>query len=198
MRLADTSSSTLLVLVARSNKLSRSSYNRHPALEMDGQERFHCNGYSGVRACKPVPVASNRHLWDCESTPTRTCFRGPRRRNWKWISLIICSSPRIPLFIRLNASCERKMSLWRSNKPRLTHVKMVMRNASRRLSTLPSTVSAGLALEIDLTKNVTKESREYWYMWSIRHLSRSGAERSERRTITVSEIYRNSTKRPAI
>lgn len=80
------------------------------------------------------------------------------------------SSPSIPLFIRLNASCERKISLWRSNNPRLTHVKMVMRKASRRLMTRPSTVSDGLALEIDFMKKVTKESSEYWYMWSIRHL----------------------------
>lgn len=103
----------------------------------------------------------------------RTCFRGPRRRNWKWTSLIILSSPKIPLFIRLKASCERKISLWRSNNPLLTHVKMVIRKASRRLRTRPSTVSDGLALEMDLTKNVTNESKEYWYIWSIRHLIRS-------------------------
>ena len=66
--------------------------------------------------------------------------------------------------MRLNANCERKINLWRSNNPLLTHVKMVMRKASRRLRTRPSTVSDGLALVMDLRKNVTKESSEYWYM----------------------------------
>ena len=115
---------------------------------------------------------SNIHVYPKEALKTlsRTCFRGPRRRNWKWSSLIMLSSPRIPLFIRLNANCDRKISLWRSNNPLLTQVKMVMRKASRRLRTRPSTVSDGFAFVMDLRKKVTKESSEYWYMWSMRHL----------------------------
>lgn len=70
----------------------------------------------------------------------------------------------MPRFIRLNASCDKKISLCLSNSPLLTHVKMVMRKASRRLRTLASIVAAGLAFEIDLMKKVTKESKEYWYM----------------------------------
>lgn len=88
------------------------------------------------------------------------------------------------------------MSLWRSNSPRLTHVKIVMRRASRRLSTRPSMVSAGVAFEIDLTKKVTKESREYWYMWSIKHLSCSrGVRREGSREDGVSPVA-TTTKAP--
>lgn len=117
-----------------------------------------------------LPSVIFRYAKAAPKTLDRTCFRGPRSRNWKWSSLIMLSSPRIPLFIRLNANCERKINLWRSNNPLLTQVKMVMRKASRRLSTRPSTVSDGFAFVMDLRKKVTKESSEYWYMWSMRHL----------------------------
>ena len=65
---------------------------------------------------------------------------------------------------------DRKMSLCRVNKPRATQVKIVILRDVTRFATLSSIFGAAVAFAILLRKKVTKESSEYWYMWSTAHM----------------------------
>mmetsp|Transcript_90030 Transcript_90030/g.275609 ORF Transcript_90030/g.275609 Transcript_90030/m.275609 type:complete len:314 (+) Transcript_90030:736-1677(+) len=68
----------------------------------------------------------------------------------------------------LKVSMEQKINLWASNNPRLTHRKMVMRimEMRRRERSVKSSVAS--VRSIALYKKLTKDSREYWYMCSMK------------------------------
>jgi hypothetical protein len=57
-------------------------------------------------------------------------------RNWNCVSLSMFSSPRLPLFMRLNVSWERKISLCLTNSPLLTIVYITILRVDRRVRTL--------------------------------------------------------------
>ena len=112
---------------------------------------------------------AGRGSHDCKGFSSEA-FLGPFSKKSNSTGSIKLSSPNVPRFISPKVITDRKMSLCRVKSPRATQVKIVILNDVTKLATRSSIFGAAVAFAMDLRKNVTKESSEYWYMWSTAHM----------------------------